>query len=86
MTTPTFPSARYAESLPEAPRGTMVCNRSWTPGTNEFLACIGIGRDVNPEVPLDVFVLNPWTEPERAMLRDIIGHAVHEIEEIIAKM
>ncbi len=56
-------------------------------GTNEFWRVrIGIGRDVNPEVPLDVFVLNPWTEPERAMLQDIIGHAVHEIEEIIAKM
>ena len=56
-------------------------------GTPDFHRVrIGIGRDVNPEVPLDVFVLNPWTEPERAMLQDIIGHAVHEIEEIIAKM
>ena len=29
--------------------------------------------------------LNPWTEPERAMLQDIIGHAVHEIEEIVPR-
>lgn len=54
-------------------------------GTQAFwrVRC-GIGRDSNPGIPLDVFVLNPWTEAERALLNEMIAHAVHTVEEIIA--
>ncbi len=44
---------------------------------------MGIGRDPNPNIELETFVLNPWTEPERAALEEIVSHAVHTVEEIV---
>ncbi len=56
-------------------------------GTPDFWRVrVGIGRDPNLNIELETFVLNPWTEPERAALGEIIAHAVHTVEEIVAQI
>ncbi len=42
---------------------------------------VGIGRPVNPDVPLDAFVLQKWTEEENKKLSGVIKQAIGKVEE-----
>lgn len=43
---------------------------------------VGIGRPMNPDIPLDAFVLQKWTEEEHKKLPEIIQHAIKKIHEV----
>lgn len=45
---------------------------------------IGIGRPPNPDVPLDAFVLQKFTDGEKKKLEEIIKNAIAKIQEKIA--
>ena len=42
---------------------------------------VGIGRSVHPDVPLDVFVLQKWTEEELKKIPGVIESAIEKIRE-----
>ena len=55
-------------------------------GTTIARIRIGIGRPVNPDVPLDAFVLQKWTTEEEKMLPKILKLTIEKIHEKIAEV
>lgn len=48
-------------------------------GTSIARIRVGIGRPQNPDVPLDAFVLQKWTDEESKQLPDMIKQAINKI-------
>jgi len=48
-------------------------------GTSIARVRVGIGRPKNPDVPLDVFVLQKWSEEENHLLPSVIESAITKI-------
>jgi PTH1 family peptidyl-tRNA hydrolase len=61
--------------LEQFPKGTAVSRMR-----------IGIGRPINPDIPLDQFVLQPWTKEEEKTLPDIMKKVIHKITERITSL
>lgn len=53
-------------------------------GTSIARVRVGIGRPPNPDVPLDAFVLQKFTDEEKKKLPEIIKSAIAKIQEKIA--
>ena len=54
---------------------------SFPAGTPIARVRIGIGRAINPDVPLDAFVLQKWTDEEEKKLPDVIKRAIEKVME-----